>query len=214
MERFGGERGPEDSIERRAEGLSLEINRLLSLLIESGPELDPYYKKQLRNYLHQILGIFDLEEKGAEGLLEVRRRMDRSFDKLPVSTYYPSIQEFQQGLLGVVMSSESSDLPLMPREVSATQLAKNAQHDWLSIDGGDSRYTLDYLYELGKVMVSRPAYEALFPETDNITVYDDWQIENGPQRALILRTLGSSFVAEKGMDAWIKVDNLESNLDS
>lgn len=206
---FSGERGPEEGPEREAEGFSLEIDRLLAKLIESGPELDPFYKKQLRTYLHQLLGIFDIKEKGAEGLLEARKRLDLRPVNLPTATSYPSIQEFQKGVLGIVLSEHVRELPEVPAQITASSVAKFAQYEWLEIDGGSARYTIDYLYELGKVMTSRPAYEALFPDSDNIAINQGWQVENGPQRALVLKTLGPSFIAKRKMDSWIKVDNLE-----
>jgi len=205
---FSGERGPEEGPERRAEGLSLEINHLLAKLIEGGPEFDPFYKKQLRAYLHELLGIFDIEERNAEGLLEVRRKMDTRPSNLPVNAFYPSLQEFQQGLLNVIFSEENTYLPELPTEITAIEVSKFAQYDWLSLDGGDSSYTMDHLYELGKIMVSKPAYEALFPDFDNIAIDENWQVENGPQRALVLKTLGPLFVNEKGMASWIDIDNL------
>lgn len=185
-----------------------ELDKLLAKLIESGPELDPQHKAQIRQYISQFLGPLGLTgkgSKGAEGLLEVRQRLNVEHEVLPTPPTYPSLAVFQKNLLRVVLSDGSPQSYRVPENVKATDIARNGDYEWREIQSGNNQYTLDYLYDLGKVMVSPVVYEALFPVFDSIEVGRDWWIDNGPQRALVLRTLGPTFVTRSRMDAWVKV---------
>lgn len=207
MERFHYRELERDQNPEARERLN-NINFLLAKLIESGPELDPQVKARLRDHIRQYLGLLRLNgrgQEGAEGLLVLRQRLNIEVEHLPLPPKYPTIQEFQRSLLKVVMDDQEYELPEVPPVPKATGVAKFGQYDWLQIQGMRGQYTLDYLYDLGKVMNSRPAYEAFFPTEDAIVVADDWWLENGPQRGLVLRTLGAGFVNKKGMNDWVEV---------
>lgn len=182
------------------------LDYLLAKLIETGAELDPYHRAQIRSYIKQLFWSLGIKDMSAEKLLEVRQRLNAKQEYYPTPPKYPSKSDFQKKLLKIVMSEQASNLPEIPDEIKASDLAINAQYDWLTIQGRGVEYTLDYLYDLGKLMMVKGAYQALFPDEDNIIVGDSWRIENGPQRALVIKTLGPKFIRDQGIDDWINVD--------
>ncbi len=181
------------------------LNIALAKLIETGAEMDPYNRQMLRRYVYELLGLLGLQEKGAEGLLEISAKLniEFEFDQLPPTI--PSKLDFQERLLRVVFAGKSVDLPPVPGKPLARGVAALGQYDWGSIQGLEGKYTLDYLYDLAILMVNPDSYEALFPMTDAIAINRNWGITNGPHRGLVLRTLGAKFVTESGMDDWIPV---------
>lgn len=188
-----------------------EFDRVFAKLIESGAELDPMRKAQLRAYVQQVLGMFGVQS--VEGLMEVRQRLYAEQEVIPLPTppRYPEKVEFQKRLLEVYFEEPSPRLRQVSANPEAIDVATHGQYDWGTIQARDERYTLDYLYDLGKAMVVRPAYEALFPPEDAIIVGANWHIEKGQHRSLVLRTLGPEFVTQAHMSDWVTVTRSQNN---
>lgn len=190
------------------------IDAILVLLIESGPELDPQQRQQLRQHLQQCLRILRLNS--AEQLFEMRQHLNIEFERdlPPPSPGYPTKQDFQKNLLAVVLTDPQrlDALPPVRSHPSVTAIAEFAQYDWRSVQGRNNQYTLDYLYELGKVVSSQAAYASLFPETDTLIVDRGWGIVNGVQRALTLKTLGVRYVMRNKLNNWVKANRSDLTL--
>lgn len=205
MEREGYYQHERDPLAEAREHIR-NIDLILARLIESGHEFDPHYRQQLRMLLQQYLGLLGI--RSAEQLFERRVELNIEWERElpPPTSTYPSKQDFQRRLLAVVLSDQQGslqELPPVAQSPKAAAIAEFAQHTWASVQGRNNQYTLDYLYELGKIMSSEAAYSVLFPENDALVVARNWHIENGPHRALTLRTLGARYATRSGMNRWI-----------
>ena len=204
MERFNSSRY--EDMERAFRALH-ELDRVLFELVERGPELDPEYKKNLRRLLRvllQDLGISLGGEKGVYELTQLRIKMNMPGELQATPPGFPTKEEFERSLRVVIESPVGVDLPPLPARLTAQDVASNAQYSWSEVKGRDTT-ALDYLYGLGKVMAVPYMYQEFFSETDRISIGDNWLVENGRHRSLVLRILGRRFVGTHGMNDWVLV---------
>lgn len=201
-------RSYESSRESQAREAYLHLHRidmLMAELVESGPELDPIAKRDLRRYLSQFFGFLGIER--AEDLLDVQQRLniEHEYEFVPKPPAFPTKEEFKESLIGIIRKSNKVPRSRVTENPSASDLARNGTYNWGEIvnqGGGD---TLNYLYDLGKIMTHPGLYDVMFPDSDPVTVGRDWRIRSGKHRALALRTLGPEFVSRSGMDRWVTV---------
>ena len=182
-----------------------ELDKLLARLVEKGPELDPHTKQALRRAVQDYLSM--LRIKNGVEVIALRQELDMEIWYIITPLKYPHKGAFLRELLNVVLSENPMHVSgIVPANPRASDVAAYAQYDWQTIQGPDHRYTLDYLYEFGKVMHSAAAYTALFDASEPIAIGQNWRVVEGPHRALVLRVLGSNFVRKSGMDEWIRVE--------
>lgn len=181
------------------------LNGLIRKLIEENSMLKPPRRTNIKQFIRRLLNEFELKGKGregAEGLLEIRERLNIAMgEPFPNPPGYLSKEEFERNLQQVLSSEMNRDLPWMPTHVKASGVAKYGQYEWPTA----FEVLEDSLYELGKIMTVPNAYRSLFPKTDAILVGKDWHVENGIYRCLVLRALGQEFVNNQGMNAWVEV---------
>jgi hypothetical protein len=184
------------------------VDRLLAKLVEGSGDLPGDIKQSLRAQLQaqlDAIGVNDFNE-----LMIVRERLHTRKKDLPIPTDYPDKGDFQRRLEEQYARGTHKSLPVVPKYLFASDVAEHGQSDWPSVVGRGGVSTVDYLYELGKVMSSEFAYTA-FPSyadtnrSDPIVIADHWQVENGRHRALTLRVLGADYVSAKGLNEWVTV---------
>lgn len=194
------------SSERTREYLT-ELDRLLAELIEKGGELDPQIKRDLRariDNLLQALGLYGKKgEEYLEALYDLHRQVNVEYEYEATPPKYPTKEEFAMQMTEVI-NAEVGDLPRVPSWPKARDVAEYAHCEWRGV-GGRYTNTVDYLYEMGKLMTSRGAYDTVFPENDRILVDESWHVENGRHRSLVLKTLGTNYINRRGMNSWVIV---------
>jgi hypothetical protein len=183
-----------------------EMNWLLAKLVETGGELPADIRQGLRAQIQahlEALGLESLEDYA--GLTAIYQRLYERSANLPTPPNYPRKDQFHERLRFLYDIRGEEPLPALPREPLVSDIAQFGQADWSEIEGRGGVGVVDYLYDLGKLMCSELAYSVAFDETDPIVVDSQWRVENGRHRALALRVLGSGFVRDRGMDAWVLV---------
>lgn len=182
------------------------ISRLLAKIIETGPELGPIILKGLQQQVQGHLKALGLDKLDHTTLSAIIQDLDRKLIEIPTSPNYPNFETFRQNLAeAVVQKKARRSLPEIPPYPKAIQVAEYAQADWQTVWDRGGIEIDRYLYELGKIMSSQYVYNTLFGESDPIVVGRNWKIENGRHRALTLKALGPLYVAQSGMERWIKV---------
>ena len=137
---------------------------LLARIIETGPDLDPQALAALRQQLTQ-LGVLD--EDGSLNLdlwIKTTARITTLKTTGIMPEGYPTLKAFSE---------------------ACSQLEQETEY--ISPRGADIALE-DYLYGLGMVMASEPAYTTIF-ENDPITKKDG-KVTNGCHRSLTLQVLG------------------------
>lgn len=211
-ERFRGEnwyseasRREKDSDVEAQEHLN-EINKLLARLVETGGDLSGNIKQVIRGQIQAHLAALGLESlEDYAGLAAIQQRLHERRSNIPTPAGYPDKEAFGQRLAALYEARGHEDLPSVPRRPLATHVAAYGQGDWSQLEGRSGKNTVDYLYDLGKVLSSELAYTAVFDPTDAIEIGEQWKIKNGRHRALTLRVLGAQYVEEKGMNHWVAV---------
>lgn len=182
-----------------------EVDRLLAKLVERTQELTAIARQAVRNQINNHLlaiGVNGIEDY--EGLMAVYERINDSFQKLTPPLNFPSKEEFQRKL-AATKSQSKQDLPPIPQQVSATEVAMYATGDWLEVEGRSGASLLDYLYKLAIIMSNKVAYTTIFDDKDAIQINQEWQIQNGRHRALALKSLGANHIRQNGMNSWVSV---------
>jgi len=183
-----------------------EMYRLLAKLIETGGDLPGDTKKAIRAQIQAhlaVLGIASLEDYA--GLSTIQQRLNEKKNNLPTPPGYPNKEHFGQNLIALYNERSYKNLPNVPEQPLASQVAKFSQSDWIQLEGRGGKSAIDYLYDLGKVLYSKLAYTVTFDSTDPIAIDSQWRVENGRHRALTLKILGKQYVEETGMDDWISI---------
>lgn len=163
-----------------------------------------------RNLRKEILGHFEaIGVKSLEDfslLSEAYVRLDGSKRNLSSPAGYPDINIFTKSLEKLYAAKGREAVPAgVPDEVLASYVAAYAVAEWRHIEAKKGTGALTYLYELGKVMANEPLYTTVFRPEESIRIKDNWKIENGINRTLTLRILGSQYVHESGMDNWVVI---------
>ncbi len=186
-----------------------KIDRLMAKLIELGGELSSAQKQNIRTQVQNLLSSLGLSNMRDFAIFTVRinQGIRERLTNPKVPTNYPSIEVFERNFNLLLEKSVPSNLPVVPRDVLATEVARYGQSDWNSIQGRTST-TLDYHYCLGRVLCDELVYSEMFEKGDEIKIKDSWQVDNGRHRTLSLRTLGERFTKTVGLDSWVKVERM------
>lgn len=202
----GSEYSVEGEPNIEAEKHLTEIFKLLGKLIERVGDLPSATKKRIRAQVKQHLNALGIESlDDYKKLAEIHARVEEEKRTLPNPPDYPEKEEFEKTLAKLYLSKDVEPIPVgVMDDLFASDIAAYGQCDWSEVEGRGGRNALDYLYDLGKVMTSKLAYEAAFDESDPIVVGKGWKIENGRHRSMALRALGNLYVNQKGMDTWVK----------
>lgn len=180
MPRFGGESG----YERMREESFSESERLLALIVETGPSMDPQKLSQMQTQLRQHLQVVGV--LGDDGKIDIKQWMDYSIDltnkkNSPLKPDdYPEKEIFNDGV---------------------ASLRKVEPEIFDNVSPRGNKTMEDYLYGVGIVMSSRLAYTNIFKD-DPIVYGRDGKVENGRHRVIAEKVL-----KEVGYDAnwdWIE----------
>ncbi len=179
-----------------------ELDRALYELIEMSIEWDPQKRAQLKQKIQELL--LALGVKNLEEAFSLQTDLFKSLTKIPTPDDYPSKEEFSINLQKI--EREEKKNMKTPPYISVGGVAENAQCDWSKV-GGRGQDRLKYLFNLGKLISSEFHYKNMF-EGDDIDIKENWEVENGRHRALVLKILGLDYV---GSMNWVKVNNVERN---
>lgn len=181
-----------------------KLDLLLAKLIERSGELTSYQKQLLRNAIQtlmQQIGITDLSQ-----LADLKAGLLAKVKEPPEIDNYPTLEEFEEALVRVMVEERPSWLPEVYRDPNATDVSRFGQADWRRIQDRTGKGTLiDDLYNTGRIMSSEFHYRNIFEEGDEIEIGNGWNITNGRHRAFALRALGERYVQGSGMDNWVTV---------
>jgi hypothetical protein len=185
------------------------IDRLLARLVEGSGDLSTAAKQALRAQLHAQLAAIGVDDIGQ--LMDVRIKLYKKLVDFPTPKDYPDKEEFERKLREQYSTAITEFLPRVPQHPAASEVSAYGQGDWRKVEGRGGVRTVDYLYNLGKIMSSEfvytafPSYADINRDVDPIRVGEGWRIANGRHRALTLRVLGPQYVDRKGMDSWVTV---------
>lgn len=181
-----------------------QIQLLLAKINEQG-DLSSQQKQLLRAKLQDhlfALGLTSLNQL-ADFSAQLYNAINDRTKNLQPPTYYPSKREFAEKL-NDFKQRKAKDLPPVWNDITILEVATYAQSDWSHLEGRGGTSIVDYSYELGKLISDEIAYTMTFEPGDEIKVGENWSIENGRHRALVLGTLGEGFIKHSIMDLWIK----------
>lgn len=211
-ERFSGE-SFEGSLQRERDPLLearetiTKIDILIAKLVEQG-DLSLTIKQSLRAQIGALLASLGLSDTSQ--LIDFSRTLYQQVSDRLVNPQtpsgYPDRDEFARSLKRVLGEPKPRNLPHVWTGILASEVARFGQVDWSSIQGRGGVSVLEYHYNLGKVLCDELVYAMVFKAGDEIKIQDNWQIENGRHRTLVLRTLGEYFIRSVGLDDWVKVE--------
>lgn len=208
---FGNEEIPAEKFIRQFEEVRLSveevdailhsIEELLARVVEKGADLDPQALALLRQQLQSLLvllGLNDLTDLPVVYSFLSNKAIERITPK-----WYPLFWEFEY-----IIESLPAEKPfyrdLASKGVKASDLAQYAQVD-KDLMGRGGISLSEYLYNLGIFMTNAYAYKLMVPDSDAIKIGEDWKVENGRHRSLVLRIFGKDNIESIGMDHWVKV---------
>lgn len=203
-ERFYRERDPlavaKDTLE--------EIDGLLAKINEQGGELTGAQKQFIRNQIQGLLaslGLTDITQ-----LVDFSRQLHQTINgrlKNPkIPSDYPIEESFVRNMEEVISERKPSYRPWVGQHITASEVARFGISDWNRVKGRGGKDTIEYQFELGKLLCDELAYIQVFDDSDRIRIGDEWQVQNGRHRSLSLRSLGESFAISVGLDGWVKVE--------
>lgn len=181
------------------------IEKLLAIIVEAGSDFSPDIRQSLRGDLYQLMASIGITDNNFSQLANVYQLFSDRLFNLPSPPGYPEKEIFTAGLARICLDRGREAFPSLPEQIQATDVAGYAQSDWHQIFGRGRKQTIDYLFEMGKLISSEFAYTSFFDSSDAIEISQGWQVSNGRYRSLTLRALGERYTAVKNLNQWVEV---------
>lgn len=197
-----------------------KIQALLAWIIESGagnPLLKGVKRGQLQKLMHQLGIATDNPDDpgGYKQLAGIKAGMaDRSLNPKP-RVEIPGVGYFAQRIAEVRADYRESGPRYHPGQpfggtVSPLDLIEYGHTDWDEVQSRTGNFPAE-IRRIACVMADPLAYHTWAYASpghaaDQITIGQDWSVQNGRHRALALACLGEDFVRGAGMDRWIRVE--------
>ncbi len=148
----------------------------------------------------------------------------------------PTQIEFMYRLLRMRKTEGNEDLPPVPENPTASDVAEYGRVDWDHLKGikvghrhAKNQTMAHYLHDLARLMMTREGYtgrdaggqKATLPsmnileeqEYKWIGLDDDWRSsDEGRHRFLVLKLLGKEFIEKSGMNDWVKIRRYPSGV--
>jgi len=188
-----------------------QIEKLLAHIIETSSDLSPSIRQNLRGNLYQLMASIGITDNNFSQLADVYRRFNDRLFNLPSPSGYPAKDIFIAGIAHTYLDLGREQFPRLPEQIQATDVARHAQSNWYQILGRGGMKTIDYLFEMGKLISSEFAYTSFFDHSDAIEIGEGWQVSNGRHRSFALRALGENYVAGKNLNQWVEVKRVSTN---
>src|SRR3989338_5395973 len=198
-----GRESPERKAEMEKE-IFKELNTLMSQLIETGAEWTTQRRQQVRDQVNSLLQALCVKGFDDPEYEEIAARIVMGEVKVKTPDGYPSHEEFIRTYKELLPKEIQFPEEECRSDPTLEEFMRKAYTQWDKIRHRGSGEIEEYLYELGKILSDRFAYDTLFPEGDEISVNSKWHIENGRHRCLVLKCLGSEFIKKAKMDEYIK----------
>lgn len=188
-----------------------KIEKLLAQIIEASSDLSPSTRQNLRGNLYQLMASIGITDNDFSQLADVYRRVNDRLFNLPSPSGYPAKETFIASVARIYQDLNREQFPRLPEQIQATDVARHAQSDWNQILGRGGMKTIDYLFEMGKLISSEFAYTSFFDHSDAIEIGEGWQVSNGRHRSFALRALGENYTAGNNLNQWVEVKRVEAN---
>lgn len=188
-----------------------KIEKLLARIIEASSDLSPSIRQNLRGNLYQLMVSIGITDNNFSQLADVYQRLNDRLFNLPIPPGYPKKETFTAGVAEIYLNLGREQFPRLPEQIQATDVARHAQTDWYQILGRGGTKTIDYLFEMGKLISSEFAYTSFFDHSDAIEINEGWQVSNGRHRSFALRALGENYVADKNLNQWVIVKRIPAD---
>lgn len=198
-----------------------EAQRLLGLIIETGPGVDPFILGVWHGKLQKVLlqlGVDPDDPDAFSKLALIQAELDNRAVHPQPRLDVPEVGFFSGRIENIIAEYERFGAPDAPdwAQDGATTLSHVANYSytsWREVKSrkGAGHSAAEYIHGIAKVMTDPIAYrltfkEAPHPSVDRPTVATDWAVLNGRHRSLAARSLGQDFIEDAGMNNWVKVD--------
>ncbi len=188
-----------------------QIEKLLAIIVEASSDFSPDIRQSLRGDLYQLMTSIGITDNNFSQLADVYQRLNDRLFNLPSPSGYPKKEIFITSVARIYQDFGREQFPRLPEQIQATDVARHAQSDWYQILGRSGMKTIDYLFEMGKLISSQFAYTSFFNSQDPIEIGEGWQVSNGRHRSFALRALGENYVAGKNLNQWVEIKRVSAN---